>query len=69
MGETSFDSPDTIKFVAFHLKTNVMLAIPRSKKKKKKKKKKKNFFKSKNKHSIFSAKLQQKLKRLGNVGS
>ena len=39
MGETSFDSPDTIKFVAFHLKTNVMLAIPRSKKKKKKKKK------------------------------
>ena len=40
MGETSFDSPDTIKFVAFHLKTNVMLAIPRSKKKKKKKKKK-----------------------------
>ena len=39
MGETSFDSPDTIKFVAFHLKTNVMLAIPRSKKKKNQKEK------------------------------
>ena len=58
MGETSFDSPDTIKFVAFHLKTNVMLAIPRSKKKKKKKK-----------HLVLSAKLKRKFKSLGNMGS